>query len=240
MACPGSLVLPRTDERSERAVAAAEWGTGVHRWMETGEFPDGRLGTTLKKKVKESGADRVALWPKGLHEVPVAYNVVSTRALALVLPATDEQKDAWKAGFGDEWVSGTADYVGELLEAPWVDDLKTGRLVEYESYRYQQGLYTLAWTLFNYQELVDTRSTVTHWPKYPIPKPPTRFGTVWTVEGLQELQGKLKQLREDTMKLRELENSGRRESVVVRLSDGPQCKYCPSRLACAKGMKYDV
>jgi hypothetical protein len=198
--------------------------------METGEFPDGRAGTTLRKKVKEADVRREDYWSEGLHEVPVAYSVVTGQARVLVLPVSREKRDAWKSAFGDEWIVGTADFVGSLMEQPWVDDLKTGRKVEYFDYRYQQGFYTMVWTLFQMGELVPARSTITHWPKYPIPNKPTRFGTVLEPEFFLELQGRLKQLREDVMRLRELEESGRRESVVVRLSDGPQCKYCPSSL----------
>lgn len=233
-------MLPRSEEKSERAVIAAEWGTAVHRWMETGELPKGRIGTTLKKKIVESGVDRGSLWINGLHEVPLAYNIRTRQARALVLPLPDGDKAAWKNAHDDEWVVGTADYVGLLMDTPWVDDLKTGRKVDYIDYRYQQGFYTMVWTLSQMGELTPARSTITHWPKYPIASKPRRFGTVLEVEFFQELQGRLKTLREDVMKLRELEQAGRRESVVVRLSDGPQCVYCPSRLACTKGLKYEV
>lgn len=181
----------------------------------------------------------MALWSEGLHEVPLAYNVVSTQARALVLPQSDGKKDEWKASFGDEWVVGTADYVGLLLDAPWVDDLKTGRQVHYGDHRFQQGFYALAWTLFQMGKLHQTRSTITHWPRYPVDIKPHRFGTVLEPEFFEEFQTKLRRLREDVMKLRELEESGRRESVVARLSDGPQCIYCPSKLACVKGQKYE-
>lgn len=233
-------MLPRSEEKSERAVIAAEWGTAVHKWKETGEFPEGRIATTLRKKIKESEVTREFYWSGGIHEVPLAYNVITGAARALVLPLAGEAKDRWKASYGDEWITGTADYVGLLLEAPWVDDLKTGRKVEYVDYRYQQGFYTMVWALSQLGELVEARSTITHWPKYPIPEKPRRFGTVLTPDFFSELQGRLKTLREDVMKLRELEESGRRESVVARLSDGPQCQYCPSRLACTKGQKYEV
>lgn len=233
-------MLPRTNEKSERAVLAAEWGTAVHHWKETGEIPKGRLGTTFKKKLKETGVERDRYWSEGLHEVPLAYNVTTGEARALVLPVDVQKKDAWKGAFDDRWVTGTADYVGLLLETPWVDDLKTGRKADYIDYRYQQGFYALAWSIFQTGGLGDVRSTITHWPKYPIPSKPRRFGTVLSPDFFAELQGRLKALREDVMKLRELEDAGRRESVVARLSDGPQCIYCPSRLACNKGQKYEV
>lgn len=219
---------------------AAEWGSAVHRWKESGEWPTGRIGTTLRKKVKESGVERDTYWATGLHEVPLAYNVVTSRVQALVLPFPAKSKDEWKAQFGDEWITGTADYVGLLLDAPWVDDLKTGRRVDYIDHRYQQAFYALVWCLFNQGGLEEVRSTITHWPKYPLSDKPRRFGTVLTVDYLGEFAGRLKQLREDVIKLRELEEAGRRESVVVRLTDGPQCGYCPSRLACVKGQKYEL
>lgn len=237
MACPGSLVLPRTDERSERAVEAAEWGTAVHRWKETGEFPDGRMGISLRKKIKESGVERDALWVEGLHEVPLALNVTTGEARALVLPVSNDKKDGWKTGFDDHWVVGTADYVALLLETPWVDDLKTGRRVEYIDYRYQQAFYSLAWAIFQTGGISVARSTITHWPKYPLNSKPRRFGTVLEPDFFLEFQGKLKQLREDVMKLRQLGED--KDRVVARLSDGPQCVFCPSRLACVKGQRYE-
>lgn len=211
----------------------------VHKWKETGEIPSGRPGTVLKKKLKESGTDLETLWSGGLHEVPLAFNVVSAEARALVLPRSPEEKDAWKAGLGDEWVTGTADYVGLLIDSPWIDDLKTGRLVYYDNYRYQQGFYALAWILFSEGRLTPVRSTITHWPKYPISNKPDRFGTVLEVEFFQEMQDRLKQLREVVMKLRDLDARGGRDSVVAQLKDGIQCKYCPSKLACIKGQKYE-
>lgn len=239
LACPGSLVLPRTNEKSERAVQAAEWGTLVHKWKETGDIPSGRLGTVLKKKLKETNVSREGLFPEGVHELPLAYNVVSSQARALVLPVSESRKDEWKAAHGDEWITGTADFVGLLLDTPWIDDLKTGRLVYYDNYRYQQGFYALAWILFSEGRLTPVRSTITHWPKYPIPKKPDRFGTVLEVEFFQEMQDRLRQLREVVMKLRDLDARGGRDSVVAQLRDGEQCKYCPSKLACIKGQKYE-
>lgn len=237
LACPGSIVLPRMDNRSERAKEAADFGTMVHRWKETGNVPAGRPGLTLKKKIKESGVDRNALWAEGLHEVPVALNVVTGEPRALVVPVSTEKKDAWKAAHGPEWVTGTADYVGMLLDLPWVDDLKTGRKVDYIDYRYQQGFYSLVWTLFQMKELAPCRSTITHWPKYPIPDPPTRFGTVLEPDFFADFQHKLRTLYNDSLRLRKLQEDGM--DVVSRLTDGAQCIYCPSKLSCTKGQKYE-
>lgn len=237
LACPGSAVLPRSEEKSERATEAAAWGTYCHLWKETGEIRPGKYAGTLKKKVDLLGVGgREELWAGGLHEVALAYNVVSGAAGALILPATSDEAAAWKSSFGDSWVVGTADYVGLLLESPWVDDLKTGRHAEWETYKFQQAFYALAWSTIHFGEFREARSTITHWPKYPITKKPLRFGTVLTLDFMDDFKRRLRQLREDVLRLRELDQ----ERVVVRLSDGPQCLYCPSRLSCIKGQKYDV
>lgn len=236
LACPGSLVLPKEEVKSERAKEAAEYGELVHYWKETGEIGKGRGGTTLKKKLIE-GVDRDALWIEGLHEVPLAYNVLTGESRAMVLPLSKDKRDLWKATFGDEWLTGTADYVGLLLEKPWVDDLKTGRQVDYIDHRYQQAFYALVWTLFQMGELTQCRSTITHWPKYPIKNKPRRFGTVLEPDFFLDFQVKLKQLREDVMRMKDKQERGL--EIWGHLSDGPQCKYCPSKLACIKGMKYE-
>ncbi len=237
LACPGSLLLPHLATRSAYADESASWGTFCHSWKETGEFGKGRSATTLRKKVKESGVKREELWAHGLHEVPVAYNVLTREARALVVPVPTIQKNAWKASHGPEWITGTADYVGQLLDLPWVDDLKTGRRVEYDYYKYQQGFYTMAWTLFSMHSLTPARSTLTHWPKYPVAAPPLRFGYVLEPEDMLDLQSKLEALYRQTLKLTVLKDGGM--DVTSHLVDGPQCLYCPAKPGCAKGLKYE-
>lgn len=229
-------MLPREETKSERAREAADWGEMVHLWKETGVVPKGRAGTTLAKKIKLAEVNRDLLWVDGLHEVPLAYNVVTGESRALVLPLHKEKRDLWKATFDSEWITGTADYVGLLLDRPWVDDLKTGRQVEYFDHRYQQAFYSLVWTLFQMGQLTECRSTITHWPKYKLETKPRRFGTVLEPDFFLDFQGKLKQLREDVMRLKDKQERGL--DVSGHLSDGPQCKYCPSKLACIKGSKY--
>lgn len=236
LACPGSLVLPRNEVKPKRVQEAADYGTMVHKWKETGEVPNGRLGLTLKKKITLSGTSRDAYWSDGLHEVPLAYNVLTREARALVVPVPSEAKDAWKAAFGDEWVTGTTDIAGLLLEFPWVDDLKTGRRVEYLEHRAQQAFYALVWTLTQMGGLTTARSTITHWPKYPLNNKPRRFGVVLEPEFFLEFQGKLHGLRESVLRLKEKKESGM--EISGYLSEGPQCTYCPSKLACTKGQKY--
>ena len=209
----------------------------VHTWKETGEIPKGRAGLTLKKKLESSGASREELWKYGLHEVPLAYNVLTGEARALVVPVLGEEKDAWKAGYNDEWITGTADYVGLLLDLPWVDDLKTGRVAEYAHYRYQQAFYSLAWSLFQTRAVTPTRSTITHWPKYKLDTKPSRYGEVLEPDYLLDFQGKLVKLRADVFKLRDKQEQGMEISGFLK--EGSQCMYCPSKLNCAKGQKYE-
>lgn len=230
-------MLPREEKKSERAKEAADFGTLVHKWKETGDPGEGRLAITLKKKLKESGVQRGELWPDGLHEVPLAYNVVTTESKALVLPVSSAAKDEWKAGHGPDWVVGTADYIGLLLGGPWVDDLKTGREAEWLDYKYQQAFYLMTWTLFSEHQLMPGRSTITHWPRYPIAGKTKRFGTVLDESFYLDFQQKLRSLKADSVKLKDLEESGM--SVISRLTDGPQCVYCPSKLSCLKGQKYE-
>lgn len=236
LACPGSLVLPRTETRSERAILAGEYGTAVHTWKETGKYEQ-KFATTIKKKVEAAGVSRDALWAGGLHEVPLAYNVVTEEALALVLPVSNDEKTAWKAGFGNDWVVGTADYVGQILDLPWVDDLKTGRYAEWDSYKHQQTFYALAWGLFAFHSLLPTRCTLTHWPKYPLPKPPVRLGVVLEPDYFLDFKNKLRQLKQDVLRLTTDKERGM--DVSLRLSDGEQCVFCPSKSSCTKGQKYE-
>jgi hypothetical protein len=211
LACPGSGYLPQIDLRGARAHEAAAWGTMCHRWVETGEI--GHPG--LQKKLDASGASRDALWPGGSHEVALAYNVLTGEARSF----QGDGKDEWKAAFDNEWVVGTLDYVDEVFGEPWVDDLKTGRRVTWEAYEAQQTFYALAWSKANYGDRRRTRSTLTHWPRYPLGGLPFRFGKVIEAEELEHFEARLREMRAAIL------SQGPR---VV----GPQCTYCPSRTNC--------
>jgi hypothetical protein len=137
MECPGSAWLPR--KKDETGVAAG-WGNLVHEWCETGVVPDSNDGKLLQKRIDKSGADRAALWPNGEHEVAIAFNLLSERAVAYPnppLPPGVTRKDhttAWKNSFGNEWYAGSIDFGAELLDTWWIDDLKTGRDVTWGKY----------------------------------------------------------------------------------------------------------
>lgn len=238
--CAGSArgVLPRAEDDPgyvvpENTARGRTWGTVCHEWSETGIIPANEAyAKTLVRKIRESKMDRLRQWPaEGEHEVALAYNVVTGRAVRCRPPTGSgrEYRENWKAGFDLEWVTGTLDYVWELIGTPWVDDLKTGRFLSSTEHEAQQSFYALAWGLVKYGEIVETRSTLTHWPKYPLQAGPRRYGSVFTVEHLTRFARKLAALRE-----RVLDYQRRRTHKNLRLVVGEWCRFCPSKSACPK------
>lgn len=228
LACAGSLVLPRDDFKPTAAARAAMWGTVCHKWKETGRLPGNEAhDKLLHRKIKASAIDRGALWPgDGEHEVALAYNVVTRRAVRCRLVG-DTEKAAWKGAFSDEWVVGTLDYVLELFGEPWVDDLKTGRIVSLEAHKYQQMFYCLAWGLAAHGRPTPARSTLTHWPRYPVDAPAVRLGRVFSLDEYGAFMLRLVELRDAVV--------GKRVDLIV----GDQCTFCPSRTACPKQKRSD-
>lgn len=227
LSCPGSAVLARV---AQPIGDAAIWGNVVHYWAETGGYNDltePKLRAALEERVALTRVERLALWPsEGYRELGLALNVVSGEAQMLV-DGSPEARDEWKAGFGDEWVVGTADYAGELMDYPWVDDLKTGRFAAWDDYEAQQTFYCLAYSRARYGATHETRTTITHWPKYPKARPPHRTGRVLSVGQLNAFAGRLARLRETIL-------AGRADQEHLELDAGPQCLYCPSKGACPK------
>ncbi len=201
------------------ARAAADWGTSVHQWLETGTATSPALG----ERILLSGVNREQLWPGGLHEITLAYNVVTGEGRRYY--GATEGKDEWKATHDDEWVTGTLDYVGELFDLPWVDDLKTGRFAAWDDYKAQQSFYCLAWSMYRFNKPQETRSSITHWPKYPKDGAPNREGHVLSLDYLGGFAKQLTQLRDDVLRARE---------HGPALVPGPQCTYCPSWSGCPK------
>ncbi len=224
MACPGSGWLPR-EERPEGVAAA--WGTYVHSWMETGELPESDHKRHLEKRINLTGVRREDVWPAMQHEVPFAYNLVTdeVRRYPTTPPPPGftlrQHKSAWKDSFNDQWMVGTVDGVGDLLESWWTDDLKTGRAVHWNDYRWQQTAYAIMVSRWRFNALVDGRSTITHWPRYPVAGRPVRQGAVLDAKYLTESLDKLRALRLKVLNKDEGE-----------LRDGDQCTFCPSRGLC--------
>lgn len=234
MTCPGSGFLARSPEvPNTRRDRAAQWGNMCHFWKETGVLPDNEAwALPLHRKIKLSKIDRLAQWPEfGVHEVALAYNVVTGKAARCQVPigapgGGREYREHWKLAFSDEWVTGTLDYAAELLGVPWVDDLKTGRVVSIHDYEYQQAFYVLGWTLAEYGELRESRSTITHWPRYPLEGRPRRLGRVLDVGYLTTFRGELRKLRERILR--------GRKGAKVKLESGSHCTFCPSKEICPK------
>lgn len=224
MECPGSGWLPRKEDYTGFSAA---WGNVVHDWLETGLVPDTGDGKLLQKRIEKSGTDRNVLWPGGEHEAALAYNLVSDKVVRYPtppLPPGISRKDhikAWKLSFDTEWMTGSLDFAGELMDSWWVDDLKTGRDVHWGDYQWQQTAYAIMWSTHKHGGLVDGRSTVTHWPRYPVARPPNRMGALLTTEQLTISLDKLKKLRHKVL-----------EADNKLLVTGSKCLYCPSAPHC--------
>lgn len=241
LSCAGSLILPRNLKRSENGNKAAAWGTYAHRWKETGEILDNEEGENaaharrMRSKLKASGTEREVWWPSnGKHEVTLALNVVTlevkTPPASQLERLTGQAKvayiNAWKEAWGDDWITGTADYISELMDLPWVDDFKTGRSGHPKDYEQQQSLYCLAWGLLKYGDIVPTRSTITHWPVYPRNGKPRRTGGLIEVPYFRLFLDRLRDLRQRVLHAR--------GGGSLRLFAGDQCQFCPSSPDCPK------
>lgn len=212
IACPASLHLPQIDRGSGDA---AEFGTLVHHWKETGETdPEwGKPGhiKTLEKKLVESGIDREMWWPKGhgTHEVTFGINL---KNLSLVLYKHEKghdrsSPDLWKKtfakGVGLYALTGSIDWCfdGDDEHLPWVDDLKTGNWpVEAEDNDQLKSYALVPWIKAGKPIKWECALSITQWKKYPLHGLPVRVGTkvtgldlwehvdrlIWSVEHPEE------------------------------------------------------
>lgn len=232
--CYGGEVLGGTDEKSEGVRIAADWGTMVHGWKETGnvEVVNGRknLVPLFEKKLKLTGVRREQWWPEGMvHEMAMAVRPFET--YAQLVDGEKAEKEAWKAAFGEEWATGTLDGYQWMFDVLWVDDLKTGRFVTLEQYIEQLRFYALgASRLLDYRGPVNV--TLTHWPRYPVLNEPTRFGRVIEQDELNSFEKRLVGLRDDIRRARE-------DKTRLRLVGGEQCTFCPSRSRCTVGQEHE-
>lgn len=236
--CLGSDVLPRKvdPKYQEAAEIGATWGTMVHTWKETGNVvsSDKRSSNALQKAIRESGIDRLALWPgDGKHETAVAIRVDGIR----------EVRDSHVGVFGvPEWVTGTGDFHWYLYDGElWVDDLKTGKSYPDENgvNRFPQDprsaqlkCYALAIAvLIGYTGIVHV--SVTHWPRLPLEarhKEPDRIWTTFTTDELLDFWGELELLYRQTDEARRAIAGD--EGSVVHLTPGDHCRFCPSKSYC--------
>lgn len=225
--CYGDAVLVGgVDQRSESTKIAADWGTMVHGWKETGtiEVVNGRknLVPLFEKKIRESGVRREEWWPATMtHEVALAVKPFQVYAEHR---GTREEKDAWKAGQSDEWATGTLDGFDWMFDVLWVDDLKTGRFVSLEEYEEQLRFYALgASRVLGYSGPVNV--TLTHWPRYPVIGKPQRFGRVIEQDELNWFEKRLVDLRDSILRAKE-------DRAKLELFAGEHCTFCRSRSVC--------
>lgn len=175
-------MLPRVREKSVRATDAADFGTLVHHWKETGEsdpaWASERDIVCLEKKLLGTGIKREDWWPTGAgrHEVTFAVELYTLRLREYTGPR--EGADEWKKQFSPRWLTGTIDWLATHNARPWIDDLKTGawpvhvdtkQLLSYAMYPYAKHAPFPYWT------------TITQWPKYPLAGLPRRTGR-WASE----------------------------------------------------------
>jgi hypothetical protein len=226
--CYGGEILETEELRTESTFIAADWGSMVHDWKETGEVKafNGRtnLVPLFKKKLDVTGVRREQWWPTTMiHELAMA--IKPGEAYAQLLDGGKEEKEAWKAAFDFQWGTGTLDGYDWMFDVLWIDDLKTGRFVTEEDYIEQRRFYALGLSrLLGYRGPVNV--TLTHWPRYPVPSLPSRFGRVVEADELDDFEKRLRKLRDDISRARE-----DRGSLVLNPGES-QCGFCPSRKRC--------
>lgn len=221
--CPGSTHLARVTDSSGEA---AKWGTIVHSWKETGEWPDNSLMYRRRTQaIASSGLSRESLWPStsGTHEVAYALNTQSRICDKYSGPR--EGADAWKASFDDNWITGTADWVGDLLGDAWIDDLKTGREIPSDPWDlWQLRFYALCAVMLTGADTA--RVSLTHWTRYPADAAPRR---VWApAVTREELLGTTLPLLETARQAAHLS----KRSGVADVTPGSHCTWCRAKPNC--------
>lgn len=259
--CTGSLVLPCSEEKSKNAEDAADWGTMVHHWAQTGEVVPlykelkseqhraNKRAAALERAIRESGIDRLSLWPiGGTHEGGLSLRVDGCERTA-------SRDDTPRNG----WITGHFDYQWWLWDGElWVDDLKTGKFYANPEPRWpghvseiavgenrfppradseQQRFYALTLCqLLGYSGPVHT--SVTHWPRLPLTHrhaPPTRTWHHYTYDELVAYWGQLEQIyRDHKHNERVLVDGGE-----LKLNPGVWCRFCPARNDCLMKMEQE-
>ncbi len=225
LACSGDAVLRGRDEKSEGAREAATWGDIAHHWRDTGDATgDSNLHRLFRRKLEITGIRREQWWPAAsTGERALAIDP----ELGLFFCSTEggkAERDAWKAGHNDRFLTGSSDADWWMFDELYIDDLKTGKTVTWEDYQWQVTAYALGVAgVLGYRGRV--HATLTHWPRYPVGGTPRRFGKVIEWEELQRFQKRLVILRDEIMR-------GRESAEAMVLSAGPQCLWCRSKSVC--------
>ncbi len=245
LTCPGSLLpleaLARFDPPSDKRDEAAAWGTLAHHWKAAGlvvpvaGYP--RHPRALKNRLSSltptssPSALREELWPSGgEHEVGVAVSALYASVGSIQGPPA--AVDAWKALQPDDRVTGTLDYHGLLLDEPWVDDLKTGRVAP-SPRSAQLWLYGLATFRLHLGSPDRIITSITHWPRYPATAAPKRIWGSISRDELLRFERVLKLKYERLLELRSqaLRSPTDFDYKTLRPSED-RCRFCPSRVTC--------
>ncbi len=226
--CPSSLVEPERLTRRTASAAAAGYGTLGHWWKQHGNLE--MLGAsqvdtqTFERKILLSGVDRETLWSGGEHEVTFALGLDGSGPYLYDAARQKITADEWKKSFTGAWLTGTIDYWSK--ELAWIDDLKCGRWpVDPRTSGQLKSYALLPWFLDGRPARWSYRVSITHWPKYPINKPPQRTGV--SVSGLDMI--------EHLDALNHAYESPEEYNPGVRLGWDPTdessdcCVFCPSR-----------
>ena len=241
VACPASTHLPRVPDSPGDGAA---WGTLVHAWKETGRWPVDDLRTRRRAAaLVAAGLTRGDLWPGGEHEVTYAVSTAARGAMvARETLDTPEQRNAFAAARGPEWVTGTADWVGDWFGEPWIDDLKTGvsHPIDFAAHRagdladdggdpwdlWQLRFYALGEIVWRNREAPSgVWVSVTWWPRYPADSAPVRIGPRRVAAA--EVLGTIGPLLE--MARRNAAESAAGPAVARA---GDHCTFCRSRAYC--------
>lgn len=221
--CPASLVRPQSGERSKASIKAADWGTLVHNWKETG---DTRGNKTLNKKLAASGIDRARLWPtigdSHGHETTFSICLETLQLRIWSSSGSKYSRDHWKRRHPKRsYLTGSIDWLStvsrkDLPELPWVDDLKTGAWPISARTSAQLRSYALVpWVLSGCD--TDVWVSITQWPKYRLDCRPKRN---WHLLKSVDLAKHVQKLRWATSNT----------SKAIPTEDG--CKFCLSKPNC--------
>lgn len=188
IACPASLIAPQRLVRGPKVEAAANYGTLVHHWAETGEtnptWADPRHVDILERKLLLSGISRETYFHGGESEVTFAVHIPTLEIASH--GGARYTADAWKRNFDREWLTGTIDY---LYEDGGVRDLKTGRHIVSPTAPQLRSYMLLTWIRQGHPFSLPETSIV-HWPMYPLDGLPTvTYGQLNGIEMWEHVEG---------------------------------------------------
>lgn len=203
----------KEDIHDGRDMSAANWGTASH------------LGKSDPSKSSEPftsmwAEHRDVLYPPhlGAHEAAVSYNCDTGEIVWGPVNQDVAVMDAWKASQPLPCVTGTIDWIGQLQNTAWVDDLKTGWQVP--EVATPQMLFAAVCASKRYGSNI-VYISITHWPKKN--SAPNRDG-LWYKAGPVTLLAFEEDMRAAWLRAR--------SNFDAR--PGTHCKYCPSIYACER------